>query len=45
MIGKKVLIVEEEGILAIELKEMLEKLGYKVPAAASSGEEAIELLQ
>ena len=35
--------MEDEGILAIELKEKLEKLGYNVPATASSGEEAIEL--
>lgn len=30
-----VLIVEDEGILAIELKDKLEKLGYNVPATAS----------
>ncbi len=43
MTGANILIVEDEGILAIELKEKLEKLGYKVPAIASTGEEAIEL--
>lgn len=38
-----ILIVEDEGILAIGLKKKLEKLGYKVSAIASSGKEAIEL--
>jgi PAS domain S-box-containing protein len=38
-----VLIVEDEGILAIELKKKLENLSYKVLAVASSGEEAVEL--
>ena len=38
-----VLIVEDEGILAIGLKKKLEKLGYNVPAIASSGNEAIDL--
>lgn len=38
-----VLIVEDEGILAVGLKKKLERLGYNVPAIASSGEEAIEL--
>ena len=43
MTGANILIVEDEGILAIELKEKLEKLGYNVPAIASTGAEAIEL--
>ncbi len=43
MTDERVLIVEDEGILAIELKEKLEKLGYNVPATASTGAEAIEL--
>jgi PAS domain S-box-containing protein len=43
MTKSSVLIAEDEGILAIELKKRLEKLGYKVLAVASSGEEAIEL--
>jgi len=43
MTGERVLIVEDEGILAIELKDKLEKLGYIVPATASTGAEAIEL--
>ncbi len=38
-----ILIVEDEGILAIGLKKKLERLGYNISAIASSGEEAIEL--
>ncbi len=43
MAGERILVVEDEGILAIELTEKLEKLGYSVIAVASFGEEAIEL--
>ena len=37
MTNANVLIVEDEGILAIELKEKLEKLGYNVPASGFIG--------
>ena len=43
MKDKNILIVEDEGILAMDLKDTLEKLGYYVSAVASSGEEAVEL--
>ncbi|MFP4122840.1 MAG: response regulator [Coleofasciculus sp.] len=38
----KILVVEDERIIAINLKESLESLGYTVPAIAASGEKAIE---
>ncbi|WP_446385350.1 ATP-binding protein [Coleofasciculus chthonoplastes] len=38
---KKILVVEDEKIIAINLKESLESLGYTVPAIAASGEQAI----
>jgi CheY-like chemotaxis protein len=38
----KILIVEDEGIVAFDLKQTLEKLGYSVTSSASSGMEAIE---
>lgn len=38
----KILIVEDEKVLAMGLKKKLEKLGFKVTALASSGFEAIE---
>lgn len=38
----KILIVEDERILALGLKKKLEKLGFKVTDAVSTGENAIE---
>lgn len=38
----KILIVEDEGIVAFDLRRTLEKLGYIVTSSASSGMEAIE---
>jgi signal transduction histidine kinase/DNA-binding NarL/FixJ family response regulator len=38
---KTVLIVEDESIVALDLKQRLQSLGYEVVAIASSGEEAI----
>ncbi len=37
----KVLVVEDENIVALEIKSRLQKLGYIVPSVASTGEEAI----
>ncbi len=39
---KKILIVEDEGIVALDLRNTLEKLGYDVPAVAVSGKEALD---
>lgn len=38
----QILIVEDERIIALSLKESLKALGYQVAAIANSGEEAIE---
>ena len=38
---KQVLIVEDEGIIAADIQSRLERLGYKVPAIARTGEEAL----
>jgi len=38
----KILVVEDESVVAKELKKRLENLGYSVPASASSGKEAIQ---
>jgi CheY-like chemotaxis protein len=38
----KIMVVEDEGIVAFDLKQTLEKLGYRVTSLASSGVEAIE---
>ena len=42
---EKILIVEDERIIAIDLQRRLEKFGYFVCAIASNGNEAIELVQ
>ncbi len=42
MTTPRILIVEDEGLTAIELKNKLKNRGYKVPSMASSGEEAIQ---
>jgi PAS domain S-box-containing protein len=38
----KILLVEDEGIVALDIQSRLSNLGYTVPAACSSGEAAIE---
>lgn len=38
----RILVVEDEGIIAKDIQSTLEKLGYEVPAVAVVGEEAIE---
>jgi PAS domain S-box-containing protein len=37
----RILVVEDEGIIALSIQRKLEKMGYDVPVIASSGEEAI----
>jgi CheY-like chemotaxis protein len=38
----KILIVEDENIIALDIRSMLEDLGYMVSDVVSSGEESIE---
>jgi PAS domain S-box-containing protein len=42
MADVKILLVEDESIEALDIKQTLESFGYKVPYVASSGEEAVE---
>ena len=39
---KKVLIVEDEGIVALSIRETLKKLGYVVTGICATGEDAIQ---
>jgi PAS domain S-box-containing protein len=40
---KRILVAEDEGIVAIDLQRTLEELGYVVADVASSGREAVEM--
>lgn len=41
MNSPKILVVEDENVVALEIKKRLKRLGYLVPSVASSGREAI----
>jgi signal transduction histidine kinase/ActR/RegA family two-component response regulator len=42
--NKTILIVEDDGVLAVQLQNMLIKLGYSVPEPVATGEEAIAVV-
>jgi two-component system, response regulator PdtaR len=44
MSGETILVVEDDGLIALYLTELLEKTGYLV-GAASSGESALKVLE
>ncbi|WP_292465713.1 response regulator [Methanolobus sp.] len=41
MDNAKILVVEDENVVALEIKKRLTRLGYVVPSVAASGKEAI----
>ena len=43
MSGEKILVVEDEAILAMDLQDKLTDLGYRVLAATGSGEAAVRM--
>lgn len=42
MAETRILVVEDEGIVAMDIRETLQGLGYRVPACVASAEEALE---
>jgi DNA-binding response OmpR family regulator len=45
MTGEAVLIVEDEGIIALHLTELLEKAGYKIIGPEYSGETVVRMIE
>jgi CheY-like chemotaxis protein len=45
MTGETILVVEDEGLIALHLTETLEKAGYKIIDPAYSGEMALHALE
>ena len=45
MSTNKILIVEDEAVVSLDIARRLEKMGYEVLARVASGEEALELVQ
>lgn len=41
----KILIVEDENIIALNIKKKLKSFGYAVPAIVSTGEEAVKMAE
>ena len=41
----KILVVEDESIIALNIKKKLKSFGYTVPAMATTGEEAIKMAE
>jgi PAS domain S-box-containing protein len=40
----RIMVVEDEGVVALQIREALEGMGYEVPVVALSGEEALSRL-
>jgi CheY-like chemotaxis protein len=43
--GETILIVEDDGLIALYLTELLERVGYRVAGAVSSGETVLRILE
>ena len=43
--NQSILIVEDDGLIALHLQELLQNAGYDVPAPIASGEEAVEYVK
>ena len=42
MTGESILVVEDEGLIALHLTELLEKAGYRIIGPVYSGEKAVQ---
>ena len=40
----RIMVVEDEGVVALQIKESLQGMGYEVPLVALTGEEAVARL-
>lgn len=45
MSANKILIVEDEAVVSLDISRRLEKMGYEVMGRLASGEEAMEMIQ
>ncbi len=45
MAGERILVVEDENIVARDIQSMLGRLGYSVPMLCSTGEEALQVVR
>lgn len=45
MTGQRILVVEDEGIIAIHLQRMLSGMGYQVPETIETGEGAVHAIE
>ncbi len=45
MTGESIFVVEDEGLVALQIKELLEKNGYRVTGVMAYGEEALAMAQ
>ncbi len=43
--AQKIMVVEDEGLIAADLQSRLERAGYTVPAVAGTGEEALQIIR
>jgi CheY-like chemotaxis protein len=44
MLGKRIFVVEDEGIVAADLEDRLKSLGYSVAGSAASAEDALSII-
>ena len=42
MVDVKILVVEDDNIVSMDIKKTLESFGYEVPYVATNGKEAID---